>query len=43
MDFCIAIKLKEPYFRTYTLICTPHYTAPEMLLQKGYGFMADIW
>jgi cGMP-dependent protein kinase len=22
---------------------TPHYTAPEIILAKGYGFNVDIW
>lgn len=29
--------------RTYTIIGTPHYMAPEVLLNKGYSFYVDIW
>ena len=29
--------------RTYTVIVTPHYMAPEVLLNKGYSFDVDIW
>jgi cGMP-dependent protein kinase len=30
-------------FRTFTMIGTPHYMAPEVMHGKGYTFAADIW
>jgi cGMP-dependent protein kinase len=29
--------------RTYTILGTPHYMAPEILLGKGYGLKVDLW
>lgn len=30
-------------FKTFTIIGTSHYMAPEVLLRKGYSFSADYW
>ncbi|KAK1442450.1 cGMP-dependent kinase [Babesia gibsoni] len=40
IDFGCAKKIKG---RSYTLIGTPHYMAPEIILGKGYGCIADVW
>ena len=35
--------LKSFSSRTYTIIGTPHYMAPEILTGKGYSMLADLW
>ena len=29
--------------RTYSIIGTPHYMAPEAILGKGYNYSVDVW
>lgn len=44
VDMGTAKKLTmENRFKTHTIIGTPHYMAPEILLGKGYTFTADWW
>jgi cGMP-dependent protein kinase len=43
IDFGIAKKLEEGKNRTFTMIGTPHYMAPEVMRGHGYGPEVDIW
>lgn len=43
IDFGIAKKLQEGKTRTFTMIGTPHYMAPEVMRGHGYGVECDIW
>lgn len=40
LDFGTAKIIKG---RTYSVMGTPHYMAPEVILGKGYSFSADLW
>ncbi|CAE7949278.1 pkaC, partial [Symbiodinium sp. KB8] len=43
IDFGIAKKLEEGKTRTFTMIGTPHYMAPEIMRGHGYGTEVDLW
>lgn len=43
IDFGIARKLEEGKSRTFTMIGTPHYMAPEVMRGHGYGTEVDLW
>ncbi len=44
LDLGTARKLESASgFRSFTIIGTPHYMAPEVISGKGYSFEADIW
>mmetsp|Transcript_118680 Transcript_118680/g.335692 ORF Transcript_118680/g.335692 Transcript_118680/m.335692 type:complete len:1002 (+) Transcript_118680:208-3213(+) len=43
VDFGLAKKLDEETARTYTLVGTVYYMAPEVVRGRGYGFECDIW
>ena len=42
VDFGTAKEIKEKE-RTSTIIGTPHYMAPEIILGRGYSFQVDYW
>jgi len=43
IDFGIAKKLEEGRSRTFTMIGTPHYMAPEVMRGHGYCTEVDLW
>ena len=43
IDMGTAKFLPKTTLRTYTLIGTPHYMAPEVIRGKGYSFSVDLW
>ncbi len=44
IDMGTAKQLKQQSgFRTFTIIGTSHYMAPEVMQGKGYSFSVDIW
>eukprot|EP00928_Gymnodinium_smaydae_P025862 TRINITY_DN2047_c0_g8_i1.p1 TRINITY_DN2047_c0_g8~~TRINITY_DN2047_c0_g8_i1.p1 ORF type:complete len:934 (+),score=249.81 TRINITY_DN2047_c0_g8_i1:121-2922(+) len=43
IDFGIAKKIPEGSTRTFTMVGTPHYMAPEIIRGQGYGTIVDIW
>lgn len=35
--------VKEISDRTTTIVGTPHYMSPEVIMGEGYGFSVDFW
>lgn len=45
-NLSVAKKVKKEHRewgRTYTIIGTPHYMAPDIILGRGYNNMVDLW
>lgn len=40
IDFGTAKKIEG---RTFTIVGTPHYMAPEVVIGRGYGNLVDVW
>lgn len=43
IDMGTAKFLKGKGGRTFTIIGTPHYMAPEIITGKGYTYSVDLW
>ena len=43
IDMGTAKRLTVENLRTFTIIGTPHYLAPEIIQGRGYSFPVDIW
>jgi cGMP-dependent protein kinase len=43
IDMGTAKFLKGKSGRTFTIIGTPHYMAPEIVIGRGYSYSVDLW
>ena len=43
IDMGTAKRLSLESNRTFTIIGTPHYLAPEIIQGRGYSFPVDVW
>merc|ERR1711912_212650 len=43
IDFGTAKQLGQEYAKTYTVVGTPYYMAPEIIRKTGYSLIADFW
>jgi cGMP-dependent protein kinase 1 len=43
IDFGVAKRFPRDFLKTYSIVGTPHYMAPEIIKSKGYSFPVDYW
>lgn len=43
IDFGCAVKLRSGGQVTSSIVGTPHYMAPEVIIGSGYGLTCDVW
>ena len=36
-------RFDESVQKVYTVVGTPNYTSPELILGEGYSFNSDVW
>jgi serine/threonine protein kinase len=43
VDFGVCKRLQNKDTKAHTIVGTPEYLPPEIIIQKGHNFSADWW